>query len=209
MKTTFSPRRLAIASALSMGTILGGMSAANAADVEVVISMPSVAILDYYSTVTVNVTAAALGALAADCGVATGISGDATDCNRGAIGPTNAAWNDPNLEVDFVDTPTGAATINAVPLILQDVWAIRGIHNNNIRVTTTTGAGATLSNGGASIVTSVTGSPVATDVAAPGLLPANAIQGDVTLGLDLTNATLPGNYANAGNPTYTLSVTLL
>jgi len=209
MNTKFSPRRLAIASALSMGTVFGGMSVANAADVEVVINLPSLAILDYYSDVEVNISAASLGALAADCGVATGTSGDATDCDRGAVGPTASTFNDPNLEVDFADTPTGAAAIAAVPLILQDVWAIRGINANDIRVTATTGAGATLSNGTDNLVTSVAGSPVNTDVAAPGLLPANAVQGDVTLSLDLSAVTTSGAYANAGSPTYTLTVTLL
>lgn len=169
-------------------------------DVEVIINLPGIAILDYFSEITVNVDAAALSALAFTCN--DGTAGDAIACDRGAVSFTAGAGSD--LEGDGAITVSAGGSLANVNLLLENVWALRGIATGNITVAAASGTGATLTNGAASIVTSgATATPGS--FAPPGLV--NPQFGDVSMNLDLTNATLAGAYQGSGQ-TYTLTVTL-
>jgi hypothetical protein len=197
--------------ALTALTLLaaGGLaSQAQAQSTRVIIQLPNIAILNYAPEVTVNVTAAALGALLdqnGDCdGVTFGLACDEANLS----GP--AAFAGPGFTWSAtapmaVTTPTFVTALNAVPLALQDVWAVRGIWTTTANVNAALGSGNVLANGTAQITVTAAATTNGGPHAPPGLAPGNAIFGGVNLTLDLTAATLAGTYANV-NPTYTLDV---
>ncbi|MFC7368650.1 hypothetical protein [Vreelandella zhaodongensis] len=201
MKTKLN--KIALASLVALGTMLPINSQAQVG-VEVIIGMPGVAILNYHEVVEVDIPAAALTAL-----IGGTAAGDAMAFEEGQANAT-AAENAGELEADFainVTEPTNIDFTN-IPLLLQNVWSVRGINNGDMEVVAGAGDQQTLTNGAASIVTSNPEVPQAA-FAAPGMNPNNAVSGDVRLALDLSNATAVGNYDGGGQSTYTLTVNLL
>lgn len=195
--------KITLASLVAFGTMLPINSQAQVG-VEVIIGMPGIAILNYHEVLEVNIPAAALTAL-----IGGTTAGDAQAFAEGTANATATA-NAGALEADFalnVVEPSAIDFTN-IPLLLQNVWSVRGINSGNIAVVAGAGDQQTLSNGTASIVTSNPNVPDA-PFAAPGMNPNNAVSGDVSLALDLSNATDIGSYSGGGQSTYTLTVNLL
>ncbi|WP_395377033.1 hypothetical protein [Marinicella sp. W31] len=174
--------------------------------VDVDIDVGEITILYSFTDIDVELDAAALGAILANgCTVGT----NSLECDEGdAGGPVTAVENAGNLEAAFNIAP-GIVASNAVPLVLQNVWAVRAIGgaSANTTVTVTVPAATTITNGASSIaVTAGTAAPGT--FADPGL---GAPQvGDVTLTLDFTNLSADGNHdsgADTGDTVYTIEVT--
>ena len=174
--------------------------------VDVDINVGEITILYSFTDIDVDLDAAALGAILANGCVAGTLS---QECDEGdAGGPVTAVENAGNLEAAFNIAP-GIVASNAVPLVLQNVWAVRALGGAtaNTTVTVTVAGGTTVTNGASSIaVTAGTATPGT--FADPGL---GAPQvGDVTLTLDFTNLSLAGNHdsgADTGDTVYTIEVT--
>jgi hypothetical protein len=206
-------RTFALAAAI--GAALGSVSPAQAqVGVQVIINLPSIGILYYRELITVNIPSSALAPLysnATACPNNAGV-GPNTGCPQGAVTvpPASVNYVSPNIVANvglpspLNPTPT---TPTAIPLVLQQVWAVRAIHNNNVTVTAGLGTGLPLNNAGppASSINVVNATASPGSFPPPGMV--NAQQGDVTLVLDLTNAFVPGNYSNPA-ATYTLTLAL-
>lgn len=197
--------------AAAVGAALGGAEPAQAqVGVHVIINLPSIGILYYRQQITVNIPTTALAPLysnATACPNNAGV-GPNTGCPQGAVTASPVTYTAPNI-VATVGLPSPLnptpAVPNNIPLVLDDVWAVRAIHNNNVTVTAAVNAAGTpLINGGSSIgIVSATATPGS--FPAPGMV--NAQVGDVTLGLDLTFAITPGNHSDP-DPTYILTLAL-
>lgn len=171
--------------------------------VDVIIDLPSIAILNYTEEVTVEIPSAALAGF-----IGGTTAGDAQAFQEGATSDTAAlVGGDLEANLGLVVTEPTSIDLGAVDLLLQNVWAVRAIHANDVEVVAALGAGTTLANGGSQIGVTAATNPGAA-FPAPGLAPGNAVFGDVLLTLDLGNATTPGAHS-AGDPTYTLTVNLL
>lgn len=198
-------RRAALLAVAAMPFTLATSHDAQAqVNVDVNITLNGIVILDYYSQIDVTIPSAVLGGLFNCTGTVT--AGQA--CDQGSTGALVATGNASQLTATPTDVPTpgpGGSPAN-VPLVLEDVWAVRAIatagQNVNVGITAT---GGPLVNGSASIAI---GSPSVSPAsfAPPGLV--NPTYGDVTLGLNLTNATLAGTYSSVSGQDYTLNVTL-
>jgi hypothetical protein len=192
--------------------------------VDVDITLNGVTILYYYSAIDVNIASAELAKLLttgiAGCTAAGTAPNDYTSCNAGALASTlQATATAGALSTTNATSPAGATTFTGTTtLTLQNVWAVRAIGGATINTTVAVALGTApnnkLNNGAASItLTSAAvasgGAPAATvTFADPGLSAARS--GDVILGLDLTQATLTGNYSTAtaaADPNYTLTIT--
>jgi hypothetical protein len=207
-------RTFALAAAIAAG--LGVAPRADAqVGVQVIINLPSIGILYYRQQITVPIPASVMAQLLnlSSCPNNAG-PGPNTGCPQGAISVpvANVSYTAPNIVANVglpnPLTPTPGSPPTNVPLVLQNVWAVRAIHNNNVTVTAAVNAaGVPLVNAGPPA--SSIGIPNAT--ATPGSFPppgmVNPQFGDVTLNLDLTNAFVPGNYSDP-DPTYTLTLAL-
>ncbi len=217
--------KLTGALALAICGVLGAAAprASSAADVKMDVNITNgITILYYDSALTVTIDAATLAA-AITVPLCTNVTGTVT-CDRGA-GAATATVSGTNLVVPFtpVTTPTtGLPTVNAMPLVLQNVWAVRALGGTsaNTTVTATVGTNTVLKNGattstivlngniGIATGTAPTLSGAATapvTFADPGLV--NAVTGSVILSLDMTNALLSGTYTGAAGQQYTIAVT--
>jgi len=171
------------------------------ANVDVIIDLPSIAILNYVSEVTVTIPVDVFGNF-----IGGDTAGQARAFNEGQQSK-NATFDGSGLQADFDISVTQPSSINfsAVNLLLKNVWAVRAIHDNNIAVVADRGTGTSLENGSSKIeVTAVTNPGAA--FSAPGLLAPK--YGDVQLTLDLSDATTNGEHS-ATDPTYLLAVNLL
>jgi hypothetical protein len=203
-------RHLAAAALLMLG--FGAAGVAQAQSTQVIINLPSIAILNYTPEVTVTIPAAAFGSLldqGSDCAAMAGVglecdeaatSGDATFASGGF------SWNADTTMT--VNDPTFVTSLAAVPLVLEDVWAIRGIWATTADVTAALVVGGeTLAGPSGSAIEVNSAATVGGDnLAPPGFVAGNAEFGDVTLSLDLTGATHSGAHQHATLDTYTLSV---
>lgn len=164
------------------------------------LTMPNIIVLHYFSTVAVDIDTATLQAYLDYADVTSADEGNGTGSN--------------NFTVDLDITggtgltdPTG--DIAALMLTLQNAWAVRalGPNGNTTQVAVTNSASLAHATSGSitinssEVQTGATGWGANAAFAPPGLV--NAQAGDVRLSLDLTNATLSGDYAG----TYTISVT--
>ena len=203
----FSSRRLPLAAILAAPFAFTAQQAAAQVDVDVNITLNGIVILNYYSQIDVTIPSAVLGGLFSCAGGGTVTAGVA--CNQGSAGSVTATGTATQLTAAPTDVPTPGpgTTPSAVPLVLEDVWAVRAIANGGQQVNVSVLPGVqALTNGAASIA--ITGASVAPAAfAPPGLV--NPTYGDVTLTLNLANATLAGAYSSLAGDDYTLDVTLL
>lgn len=214
-----------LASALAL--ILGGAIAAvprtsSAADVAVNVTITNgITILYYESALNVSIDASALGASIAGC--VAGAVAQTLHCDRGASAVTATTLTGGQLVAGFVPvtTPFTGVTPTAMPLVLQNVWAVRALGGSNATTAVTAGVGTntTLKNGATATILlnnnigiatgtapTLAGAATATTTFAdPGL--ANPVTGSVILSLDLTNATIAGAYVGTGAQQYTIAVT--
>jgi len=168
--------------------------------VDVVIDLPSIAILNYVSEVTVTIPAAAFGTLIGGTAAGDGfalaegaLSADASADGSGLQADLSMAITRPNL--DF----------RSLNLVLKNAWAVRAIHKGDVEVRAVLGKGNLLENGSSKITVTDAKNPDK-PFPAPGLRTPK--YGDVQMTLDLSNATAPGTH-KASAPTYTLEVKLL
>lgn len=214
-----SMRALSRACGLALAATVAGLTVsapARAGDVKVDIDLTNgVTILYYHSTLTVSLNAASLIAPATGC-----TGSNPYECaDTPSAAPTGTTYG-ANVVATYAApaTPTnGSINPAAVPLVLQNVWALRALggSSSNTTVRVDVGTGATLNNGSSSIA--ITGVDIGTTVgtltfaanriamvADPGL--GTPLNGFVALQLNLSNALALGTYSNA-NPQYTITVT--
>lgn len=173
-------------------------------DVDVDIDVGSITILYALSDISVNIDDTALGQLFTPAGCTAATVG--TDCDEGAASG-NATVNSGALEFAGGITPGALANVNAVPLTLQNVWAVRAIGGTSTNTTVAaaiSGANSTLTGPNSSqIVVSGLSVPGGT-IADPGL--GTPTSGNVTMSLDLSGVTSDGVH-DGGALLYTIEVT--
>jgi hypothetical protein len=211
MSHTFASGRVRLgASLLIMFGALFGNSAVSAqnAVVDLNVTLSPITILYYFSTVNVTVPSAAMAGLF--CGTPSAIyNTSAANCDLGTSGLLTATGTGAGLNaVGTIGTaPTGGVNAAAVPLTLQNVWAVRAVGgaSANTTVTISLGTSTTLSLAGTGPSTIVISAPLVSTAPAvsgsgttavtfldPGLV--NAQQGNVALTLNMTNALAAGVY---------------
>ncbi len=200
-------RRILPAALLAAPLALAAGQANAAVDVDVNITIDGIVILDYYSQINVNISSALWSSVFTAC------TGTVTAGRACAHGPVTAAatYDNDQFEVSPAAVPlTGIGpTLDAVPLVLENVYAVRAIAlaaANNVSVTISTPANHVLNNTPAASIGISNPSVSETDFPAPGLV--QPVYGNVTLQLDMTNASLAGQYTSGSNNDYTLDVTL-
>lgn len=204
-----SIRGLALCVAAAFGLSISTPSQAQV-EVDVDITLGGLTILYYYNQLDVTIPAAAFAGLIDSCTPITNGQG----CSEGAASALTATADGVGFTADAAIAPdTGALNLSAVPLDLDNVWAVRAVGGSsaNTELTFAVGAGATLVNAGGgniqvnSALGYVAAAPAATvSFSDPGLVtPTN---GGVRLVLNLTNATSSGEYSGASNATYTISI---
>lgn len=182
------------------------------ADVKLNITLNPITILYYYSTVNVTIPSAVLADFL--CATSPTIyNTSAGNCDRGASAALIATKTGGTVQADGAITAPAFNTA-AIPLVLQNVWSVRALGGStgNTTVQITAGAGINLVSGAASIGLSnfkVQSLPVVAGgtvtFADPGL--GTARSGDVTLDLNLTNASVAGTYSSGvGVVNYVLTI---
>lgn len=210
-------RALALAISAAAAVSVPGLSSAGNVQVEIDLTN-GVTILYYHSSLNVGLD---LATLLVPTGCTGSVAAGASECASTAT-QTQAATVAGGIATATYTAPvTAGVDPSAVPLVLQNVWALRALggSSGNTQVTATLGtAGATLSNGTSTIVLSgidvgantpgALAFSAATDavtVADPGL--GTPLPGYVALRLNLANALATGAYSNTGNAQYTITVT--
>ena len=213
--------RLGASFAFACAAILGTSAAhAQNAVVDLNVTLSPVTLLYYFSTVNVTVPSSAMAGMLCGSGTVGAIyATSAANCDLGATGVLNATGSGAGLTANgAIGTNPAGFSGAAVPLTLQNVWAVRAIGGSSTSTTVsiTLGTSATLNNGTATIVlntptVSTTGGTgngtAAVTFADPGLVTAQ--QGDVGLTLNMANATAAGVYSTAaatGDSNYILTV---
>lgn len=226
MRTSISKRGTRLAAAtVAFGAIFGAHSAsAQNAVVDLNVTLSPITLLYYFSTVNVTVPSSAMAGMLCGSGTASAIyNTSAANCDLGATGVLNATGSGSGLTANgAIGANPGGTSGAAVPLTLQNVWAVRAIGgtSGNTTLTITLGASTTLTRTGGtetivlsaplvSTAPSVSGSgTAAVTFADPGLVTAQ--QGNVALTLNMTNATASGLYsttaAATGDSNYILTV---
>ena len=226
MRTSISKRGTRLAAAtVAFGAIFGAHSAsAQNAVVDLNVTLSPITLLYYFSTVNVTVPSSALAGMLCGSGTASAIySTSVANCNLGATGALNATGGGAGLSADgAIGTNPGGFSATAVPLTLQNVWAVRAIGGTtgNTTVSITLGASATLTRTGGTETIVLSTPTVSTSPATggsgtsavtfldPGVV--NAQQGSVALNLNMTNATAAGVYSTtaavSGDSNYILTV---
>jgi hypothetical protein len=171
------------------------------------VDIPDIVILHYFSSVDVTIDANAMGSFL------TGTPGNTGEVDQGGAAGT-ASLAGSNFQLDLAMTPAGlSGDPTAAVLVLQNAWAIRAISQGNVGSSTELDiavSGATMSNGSSTIgITAATVNDGTSNAAtitcpAPGLAP--ALQGDVELTLNFSNALDAG--AHTGGE-FTLTATNL
>ena len=172
-------------------------------DVDVDIDVGSITILYALSDIDVAIDDTALGQLFTPAGCTAATLG--TDCDEGAASG-NATENSGALEFAGGINPAALANVNAVPLTLQNVWAVRAIGgtSTNTTVAATLSANSTLTGPNSSQIV-VTGLSVpGGTIADPGL--GTPTSGNVDMTLDLSGVTSDGVH-DGGALLYTIEVT--
>lgn len=217
--------RLGASFAFVCAAFLGtGTAHAQNAVVDLNVTLSPITLLYYFSTVNVTVPSSAMAGLLCGSGTASAIySTSAANCDLGATGALNATGSGAGLTANGAigTNPTGFSGA-AVPLTLQNVWAVRAIGgasaNTTVGISLGTSATLTRTGGTETIVIStplVSTTPVvsgnntnAVTFVDPGLVTAQ--QGNVALTLNMSNATAAGVYSTStaatGDSNYVLTV---
>ncbi len=224
-KLRFIPRLAALALA-SAACFPSGVFAQAQGSVDVDITLNNgITILYYYSSVDVNISLTDLFGTPVGCVAGTG------DTRACAVAPLAAAVNAApvggQLVANFNINPA-ALSINpsAVPLVLQNLWAVRAVGGTANTTTVAIAAGLTTLNGpsGSTIgmsnfrvqtpafgAAAAVGPAVSVQFPDPGLVTARP--GDVRIDLNLTGANALGDYSTTGaigsnaDSNFTLTVT--
>jgi hypothetical protein len=228
MSSVIANRRIRVGASLLLifGALFGGTTAsAQNAVVDLNVTLSPITILYYFSTVNVTVPSSAMAGLLCGTGAASGIySVSAANCDVGATGALTATGSGAGLSANgAISTSPAGFNAAAVPLTLQNVWAVRAVGGTsaNTTVSVSLGTSSTLSLNGAGPQTIVISAPLvstapsvsgnnssAVTFADPGLV--NAQQGNVALTLNMTNATTSGVYetnaTGTGASNYILTV---
>ncbi|HQZ61296.1 MAG: hypothetical protein IPQ17_10765 [Xanthomonadales bacterium] len=226
MRTSITTRGTRLAAVtVAFGALFGAHSAsAQTAVVDLNVTLSPVTLLYYFSTVNVTVPSSAMAGMLCGSGtVGTIYNASAANCDMGATGVLNATGSGTGLTANgAIGANPGGTSGAAVPLTLQNVWAVRAIGGTSTSTTVTIALGAsttlTRASGTETIVISaptvstapsVSGSgTTAVTFADPGLVTAQ--QGNVGLILNMTAATAAGVYstttAATGDSNYTLTV---
>ena len=208
--------RLGASFAFACAAILGTSTAhAQNAVVDLNVTLSPVTLLYYFSTVNVTVPSSAMAGMLCGSGTVGAIyATSAANCDLGATGVLNATGSGAGLTANgAIGTNPAGFSGAAVPLTLQNVWAVRAIGgtsgNTTVGVSLGTSAILTRTGGTETIVLSaplvsttpnVSGSgTAAVTFADPGLVTAQ--QGNVALTLNMTNATVAGLYSTSGAAT--------
>ncbi len=203
MKNTM--QHLATAGAL-IGALALGQNASAQINVDVDITLGSITILYSFTDIQVNIDSTTLGTLFTPAGCTPGALGS-QECDLGAANVTPAV-SAGALNADANINPAALANVSAVPLTLNNVWAVRAIGGTTANTTVgITGTGDTTLDGpSGSIITvsniAVTGGTFAD----PGL--GNLARGGVSMDLDFSQVSDDGLHDGTG-PTflYTIEVT--
>jgi hypothetical protein len=213
---------------LIFGALFGGTTAsAQNAVVDLNVTLSPITILYYFSTVNVTVPSSAMAGLLCGTGVASatyGAGNDTANCNMGATGALAATGSGAGLTANGAIGSPGGFNAAAVPLTLQNVWAVRAVGGTTASTTVSISLGTStslLSPAGVGPSSIVLSAPlVSTSTASagnntaavtfpdPGLV--NAQQGNVALTLNMTNALVSGLYSSGaavtGDSNYILTV---
>lgn len=211
-------RALVLAISAAAAVSAPGLSSAGNVQVEIDLTN-GVTILYYHSSLNVGLDLATL--LVPPTGCTGSVAAGAVECASTAPQNQTATVAGGIATATYTAPVTAGVDPSAVPLVLQNVWALRALggSNGNTQVTATLGtAGATLSNGTSTIVLSgidvgantpgALAFSAATDavtVADPGL--GTPLPGYVALRLNLANALATGAYSNTAGAQYTITVT--
>ncbi|NBD37531.1 MAG: hypothetical protein GVY10_03060 [Verrucomicrobia bacterium] len=171
---------------------------------ELVVDFPAIAVVNYFSEVTVTLDAAAVTGAFFDTYNDTG---DGVFESAGGSTSINASFAAGEFTGDANLTVSSVSGLGSYDLVLQNVWAVRSTGAGTLAASVD-GGSVTLTgeNGGTIDVTGATASQGT--FPATGFAAANAVIGGVTLTLDLSDATGSGNYSNGGTPAYEVTVEL-
>lgn len=202
--------RLGALLVLAFGALSGGTASAQNAVVDLNVTLSPITVLYYFSTVNVTVPSSAMAGMLCGSGTpGTIYSTSVSNCDVGATGSLTATGSAGGLTANgAIGTSPGGFNAAAVPLTLQNVWAVRAVGGTSANTTVSIALGASTNltlNGGAVTQKIVISTPLvsttpnvsgnnstAVTFADPGLVTAQ--QGNVALTLDLTNATSAGLY---------------
>jgi hypothetical protein len=170
------------------------------------ITLDGIVVLHYFSSVAVTLDETALLAQL-------GLTGNSVDEGGGSGTGTSSGGT---VTLDLAIAPSGTeVNLTALPLVLENAWAVRALNfsGSNVQlaitidtanITHAVDAGQFIAMSAPSVDDGTSNAATIT-FASPGLVP--ALEGDVNLTLDLTNAGLAGDYTGGGQ--YTLTATLL
>lgn len=194
LKKTILSAALA-ASFVALGLAASGAAhAAPSGQTTFTVKVPAVTILDYYQSIQLNIDANAMETLAGAGGAQT---------PSGAITATSGSGS--SLTADAAIKASGSGNLSAVNLTINNAWAVRSITSAGGGLTTVTVA---FQNGSTSTLNGVTDntasiglSGIGTDYTAQagkGLAAGDAVPGDITMTMDLSNAKSADTYQGTG-----------
>ncbi len=177
--------------ALSLNSAPVAAQAVGVTDVDITID--GIVILHYFTDVDVTITGDVMGAL---------INGGSSIVDEGVGSATPGGMG---FDLAIPHTALAGGAINAIVMTLQNAWAVRSI--GGVTGETTVGIAVTnptlTHSGGGTEDIEITDATVSVDTGTPGALinfPSPGLvdpqDGDVQLTLNLTNATLAGEYIN-------------
>jgi len=190
-------KKLYTASALTAALLTAPMAAqAATGQTNVSFKLPGTIILHYVSDVTFDVPASYFGG-----------ADQAFDDDT----PRTLTGFDIDANVDLTDGPLDAS-IDTVTAYIRNAWAVRSMSasgQSQVAITLDNAAAShatagTIALSNAQVSADGTAFGVTTTFASPGMSRTNAEYGDVSLDLDMTNATSAGEYAGAE---YTITAT--
>ena len=187
------------AAVIGLGFALPSQSQAQL-DVDVTIGVNEIIILYAYTDLQVDIPASALEGILDPTGSCSGN----IDCDLGAAGPENASVTGTDLQADFGISSGFNGSVSNVPLVLQNVWAVRGLSDNQIMVDVMLNDSMLSGNAGSSIMVNSVSSSGSGGFGAPGL--GSEVVGDVTMDLDLSGVSAAGDHSAAAH-VYTIQAT--
>lgn len=207
-------RNLALA-ALAAGVLFAAPRAEAQVSVDVDVTIGGITILYYYNDIDINIDSSVLAGLTGCASITNGIG-----CTQTSPTPaTTASGTQLNWDGD-IDAATLSPDLTALPVNLQDVWAVRAIGGTTANTTVTVGGAANIPQGtgtGTGTI-GVSGRLIDDDTdACDGAAAATvadslgaAATGSVCLTLDLSGVTGAGTFlgtGDTGDAVYTLSIT--